>query len=270
MDIYGDKTLEGTTQILKGLTSYWKDRTHSYSMQNLEEMNDWRRQAWRDLILSHAPHKDRLRILDVGTGPGFFAMNLSLAGHDVTAVDATEHMLYHAMENAWDYKAKVNFVLARGEFLPFEDGSFDLIVSRNVLWNLEYPEKALSEWVRVLSPGGRLVYFDANWYLYLYDEELKLKREEKREAFKRRHSDMDVTWGLGPYRVRELEQMALALPLSKERRPDWDTRVLKGLGMQDIKVEEEIGRKVQDPVEFERDDPTFVFMVCAEKPAPMP
>ena len=89
MDIYGDKTLEGTTQILKGLTSYWKDRTHSYSMQNLEEMNDWRRQAWRDLILSHAPHKDRLRILDVGTGPGFFAMNLSLAGHDVTAVDAT-------------------------------------------------------------------------------------------------------------------------------------------------------------------------------------
>ena len=38
------------TEILEGLTSYWSDRTHSYSSQNLEEMNDWRRSAARSGI----------------------------------------------------------------------------------------------------------------------------------------------------------------------------------------------------------------------------
>ena len=112
-------------------------RDRSYSVQNIAEMNDWRQQAWRKLILSYAPPKECLRILDVGTGPGFFAINLAMAGHNVTAVDVTEEMLFHAKENAKSYGTKVNFILHRGEFLPFEDNSFDLIVSRIVIWNLE-------------------------------------------------------------------------------------------------------------------------------------
>ena len=149
--------------ILDALTSYWTDRAKSYSAQNIAEMNDWRREAWRKLILSHAPQKEVLRVLDIGAGPGFFAINLALAGHEVTAVDVTEEMLQYAKSNAESYGARVDFVLHRGEFLPFKDGSFDLIVSRNVIWNLEYPEQALEEWERVLAPGGRMIYFDANW-----------------------------------------------------------------------------------------------------------
>ncbi|MCQ2452736.1 MAG: class I SAM-dependent methyltransferase, partial [Oscillospiraceae bacterium] len=160
---------EKETDFLSGLQSYWTERAHSYSRQNIAEMNDWRREAWRSLILKYAPEKDRLRILDIGTGPGFFAINLALAGHEVTAVDVTEHMLWHATENAKAYGAEVTFLLNRGEQLPFADASFDLIVNRNVTWNLEYPEQAFAEWARVLVPGGRMVYFDANWYLYLFD-----------------------------------------------------------------------------------------------------
>ena len=166
--------------ILDALTSYWTDRAKSYSAQNIAEMNDWRREAWRKLILSHAPQKEVLRVLDIGTGPGFFAINLALAGHEVTAVDVTEEMLQYAKSNAENYGARVDFVLHRGEFLPFKDGSFDLIVSRNVIWNLEYPEQALEEWERVLAPGGRMIYFDANWYLYLYDEELRARKKAVR------------------------------------------------------------------------------------------
>lgn len=64
------------SDIIYGLKSYWKDRSTSYSVQNVDEMNNWKRDAWRNLILQYAPKKEILRVLDVGTGPGFFAMNL--------------------------------------------------------------------------------------------------------------------------------------------------------------------------------------------------
>ena len=51
-----ENTAEQIT-ILEDLTDYWTDRAHSYSAQNLAEMNDWRRDAWRELILEHAPKK---------------------------------------------------------------------------------------------------------------------------------------------------------------------------------------------------------------------
>ncbi|SPZ01220.1 methyltransferase [Proteus mirabilis] len=55
--------------------------------------------------------------------------------------------------------------------LPFGDEQFDLVVSRNVTWNLKSPCEAYQEWFRVLKPGGSLINFDANWYLHLFDDE---------------------------------------------------------------------------------------------------
>ena len=48
-----------------------------------------------------------------------------------------------------------------------QDGSFDVIVTRNLTWNLEEPQKAYQEWCRVLKKGGILLNFDAGWYNYL-------------------------------------------------------------------------------------------------------
>lgn len=252
--------------ILDALTSYWTDRAKSYSAQNIAEMNDWRREAWRKLILSHAPQKEVLRVLDIGAGPGFFAINLALAGHEVTAVDVTEEMLQYAKSNAESYGARVDFVLHRGEFLPFKDGSFDLIVSRNVIWNLEYPEQALEEWERVLAPGGRMIYFDANWYLYLYDEELRARKKAAEAAFRAKYPVHNYAGNMSKARVLELEQTAYALPLSKEKRPEWDKKVLEKLGMRMVEIIEDIGPGVQDPLDWERDSLNHTFMICAEKP----
>ena len=49
------------------------------------------------------------------------------------------------------------------EQLPFPPASFDLVISRHVLWTLPHPEAAIDEWKRVLRPGGRLVIVDSQF-----------------------------------------------------------------------------------------------------------
>ncbi len=50
----------------------------------------------------------------------------------------------------------LDFREADAEALPFEDGSFDAVVVNFVILHLGRPERAVSEFVRVLTPGGRL------------------------------------------------------------------------------------------------------------------
>ncbi len=71
--------------------------------------------------------------MDVGTGPGFFAIILAQKGHHVTAVDLTQDMLEQAKENANHYKVEVEFKLLENQFLPFPDNTFDLVVSTMLL-----------------------------------------------------------------------------------------------------------------------------------------
>lgn len=250
--------------ILDGLKSYWGVRSESYSRQNIEELNNWKKDAWRQLILKYAPPKCHMRILDVGTGPGFFAINLALAGHQVSAVDVTEEMLAHARENAGAYGAEADFVLYDGEHLPFANESFDLVISRNVLWNLEKPEAALREWKRVLSPEGRIVYFDANWYLYLFDREQKERHDAAHENYHRLYPHA-VHDKIGSKKAQDLEEIARTLPLSKEHRPEWDEEVLKEAGMDVLKVLPNAGDLVWDEEEKVHEEATPLFMICAQK-----
>jgi SAM-dependent methyltransferase len=48
------------------------------------------------------------------------------------------------------------------ELLPFDDGSFDLVYANFVVEHLEYPDRAFSEWRRVLRSSGRLVLLTSN------------------------------------------------------------------------------------------------------------
>ena len=163
------KNNNDSKNVLWELKEYWDYRADDYSKRSLEELNNFKRNAWIKVLSDNVPKKGRLKVLDVGTGPGFLAIIMALEGHDVTAVDISENMLTNAKSNAMREGVKVNFVRTQGVNLPFEDGDFDLVISRHVLWNLEYPERAMREWKRVLNSNGRLIYFDANWYLHLFE-----------------------------------------------------------------------------------------------------
>ena len=51
----------------------------------------------------------KIKIADMGTGPGFFAISLAKRGYDVTAVDYTQEMLNHAMQNAGTYASRIPY-----------------------------------------------------------------------------------------------------------------------------------------------------------------
>ena len=57
--------------------------------------------------------------------------------------------------------AAIRFEQADAEQLPFAARSYDLVISRHVLWTLPHPEQAIDEWIRVLRPGGRLIVVDS-------------------------------------------------------------------------------------------------------------
>jgi len=121
------------------------------------------RAAWDrifDLVLTGSQPLDAL---DAGCGTGFLSFELAARGHRVTGVDFAPAMLAEARRKAAERTVSVRFEEADAEQLPFPPHSFDLAISRHVLWTLRHPEAAIDEWIRVLRPGGRLVVVDGQF-----------------------------------------------------------------------------------------------------------
>ena len=89
-------------QLLKKIGTYWTGRAAGYSKVNQEELAGTQRRDWLEHIeiqiqkIWKDREKQSIHILDVGTGPGFFAIILAEAGYQVTAVDYTPAMLEQA------------------------------------------------------------------------------------------------------------------------------------------------------------------------------
>lgn len=94
-----------------------------------------------------ATRDSSLKLLDIGTGNGEIAFYLSQF-FDVTSVDVSDHRSQH---NGF------SFVLVDGEYLPFEEKRFDIVISNHVIEHVNSAELHLSEIHRVLKSDG-LVY----------------------------------------------------------------------------------------------------------------
>src|SRR5271157_2490599 len=118
------------------------------------------RAAWDRIFNLVLTGRGPLDALDAGCGTGFLSFELAARGHRVTGVDFAPAMLAEARRKAAERTVSVRFEEADAEQLPFPPHSFDLAISRHVLWTLPHPEAAIDEWIRMLRPGGRLVVFD--------------------------------------------------------------------------------------------------------------
>lgn len=276
---------------------YWLHRASGYSEVNQEELAGVQRGNWsvflqqeiREAFPGRTPGE--IRILDIGAGPGFLSIILAEMGYQVVAADFAERMLEEAYANAkaslpeiaedlWEdgeeeeWKARkrgylrsaslggeISFRQENAMRLTFPEGSFDVVLSRNLTWNLPEPETAYRDWLRVLKTDGLLMVFDANWYRYLVDSEKKHAYDKDRERVAEK--------GLGDYNIGEnfdqMEEIARSMPMTERIRPAWDQDLLRRYGAKDISVAEDIGQRVYSEKEKVNYASTPMFMVKAKK-----
>ncbi|OBR97127.1 putative methyltransferase YcgJ [Clostridium ragsdalei P11] len=239
----------------------WSKAAENYSNNIQKELNSFKRNAWIEIILENAPKKEKLNILDVGTGPGFFAIILSLAGHKVTAVDCTEEMIIQAKKNAQESGVKPNFYVMDSHNLAFQDESFDLIVSRNVTWTLRNAEAAYSEWKRVLRPDGRILIFDANWNLHLFDEKYRVRFEEDKCEYIKQYGE-NANYDKHPDNGDEFRR---SMPMTSRLRPQWDFETLINIGFTKIYCQTDITERVWDEYEKLKYRSRPMFMISVGK-----
>jgi SAM-dependent methyltransferase len=104
---------------------------------------------------------ERIRVLDVGCGPGILTVALAPLVDEVVALDLTPEMIAQAKKRGEGLGLKnIRFDVGRAEELPFEDGYFNVVVTRLMLHHLLSPARAVEEIARVTKRGGLLVVAD--------------------------------------------------------------------------------------------------------------
>ena len=249
--------------------AYWTNRASGYSEVNKDELRTQQKAVWTRELTEQieaafpgvAP--ENLRVLDMGCGPGFFSIILARAGYRVTAGDYTPAMLDEARANARNEGVKdvIRFARMDAEALEAANGTFDVVVSRNLTWNLPHPERAYAEWLRVLKPGGLLLNYDANWYAHLYDAELRRAYEADRQATQ----DAGIKDEYIGTDIDAMEDIARQMPLSPVERPAWDEGVLRELGAAQVEVDPQVWERVFSPEERVNYASTPMFRVKARK-----
>ena len=101
------------------------------------------------------------RVLDVACGTGNLALPAARRGATVTGIDIAPNLIAQAKANAAEDQLSIAFDVGNAEQLPYEDGSFDTVVTMFGAMFAARPEKAAGELLRVTRSGGRIVM--ANW-----------------------------------------------------------------------------------------------------------
>ncbi|WP_430786055.1 class I SAM-dependent methyltransferase [Virgibacillus flavescens] len=97
--------------------------------------------------------------LDIATGGGHVAKQLSPHVKKVIATDLTEEMLTNTATHLKQF-TNISFTIADAEELPFEDNSFHIVTCRIAAHHFPHPENFISEVSRVLKPNGKFIFID--------------------------------------------------------------------------------------------------------------
>jgi SAM-dependent methyltransferase len=112
-------------------------------------------------FLSRINVEPGVRVLDVACGAGQTAIPMSRAGAKVTGVDIATNLIEQARARAQAENLDTRFEEGDAEMLPYEDGSFDLVISLIGAMFAPRPDLVAAEFKRVCRPGGKIIM--GNW-----------------------------------------------------------------------------------------------------------
>jgi len=119
--------------------AYWEHADDTFDLERL------------DLIASRVGSGEH--VLEVDCGPGVLADRMRQRGAQVTGTDLS----IVAVRRAQAKGIQAQQVDVDTSSLPFNDSSFDTVVSNSMMEHRFFPERTLDECVRVLRPGGKFI-----------------------------------------------------------------------------------------------------------------
>jgi arsenite methyltransferase len=145
----------------------------------------------RGNVLSALSLRSGERVLDVGSGPGFLALEMADAvgpRGSIRAIDPSESMVamtrLRCTNCAW-----VEVRVGESDALPHSDGAFDVVVASQVLEYVTDVKKSVQEAFRVLRPGGRFLALDTDWDSIVWHSTDRLRMERVLNAWEEHLND---------------------------------------------------------------------------------
>ena len=235
------------------ITDYWTQRADAFVDLRLRELSDPKRERWLAEFRRFIPGETReLRVLDLGTGTGYFALLFASEGHEAVGIDLTESMIEKAKETAALLGLDAAFYVMDAEEPDFEDESFDVLVTRNLTWTLPHLESAYHEWYHLLKPGGVLINFDAD-----YANHIDTMAEDR---LPENHAHKLVPKSLS----EENEAITVEVAAYQQARPQWDVQLLLQAGFSDIRIDTGVWKRVYQEID-EFYNPTPIFTIATYK-----
>ena len=233
------------------IIAYWKGRSGDFGALRMKELQSKLAPRWLREITPHIKDTHQ-RILDLGTGTGFFAFLLAQQGYSVTGIDLTEDMITVAKAQAVELqdslRGTVDFLCMDAMQLDFPDQSFDVILARNLTWTLPDVEAAYKEWYRILAPKGVLIN-DGD-----YGVELKVPVVAQHHIHE----------GVENETMRECIAITEELSISRMDRPHWDVHMMRKAGFSRVYLDMAVSSRMYDE-EDELYNPVPLFSIVARK-----
>ena len=222
-------------EIGQRVKDYWTQRSHDFGTVRKNELENEMGQRWLHEIERFLPEGRSLDILDVGTGTGFFAVLLAQQGHRLEGIDLTPAMLEEARTLAKQRNLDITFREMDAQNLAYPDGTFDVVISRNLTWTLPDPERAYASWFRVLKPGGVLLNFDAEYAVHVRSHSV----QNSKVAPDSPYGHVGMTDAL----QQENDAITLSMDIG-QARPEWDGEVLTRVGFQSCQTDTQVGKRL--------------------------
>jgi len=135
----------------------WNKIAHYYDQLMSDDGDIIRQYLYDPAILNNLDHVKGKTILDAGCGNGYWSRKLAFMGaKKIYAIDTSSKLLEHARKRT----NNVNIQYSTADIakhLPFDESSFDIIISNLVLDYLSDLETTALEFFRVLKPDGILI-----------------------------------------------------------------------------------------------------------------